>query len=403
MDAQTPATPKDPGTDRFYASLPEVKDFSGLTEAATYTPLPDNWALVVADVMNSTSAIQKGNYKAVNTVGVSVIAAVLNVLRPLEIPYIFGGDGAVLCIPERFSDRVRPALAATLAMAVRSFGLILRAAVFPATFLRQQGSDLLIARCRVSDHYVQCGLAGGGVEAAESMLKEGSLPAAYVVTPDQSESADYTGLECRWQEIRSPWGETVAIIVRANAGHPEHLRTHAAVLRAVESIYGDGERCRPVTEGAVRAAFSYKVLQNELRVKHANQGMLGVFWRLMILRAVVLYGWLLMKLRIRIHDTQWGDYKKDLVANTDFKKFDGALRLVLSGSPRQREQLEQVLLWMKQRGDVTYGIHVADSAIITCLVEQRQGGHFHFVDAAGGGYAEAARAIKQSGPAGVRW
>lgn len=388
-------------SDQFYSSLSEVPNFAGLTESSAYAPLPDDWSIVVADVVNSTSAIQKGNYKAVNTVGVSAIAAVLNVLRPLEIPYVFGGDGAVLCMPERCSDLVRPALSATLAMAVRSFGLILRAAIVPVRFLRENNSDLLLARCRVSDHYVQCGLAGGGVETAESLLKEGALPPEYIITPDPDQSADYSGLECRWQEIRSPRGETAAIIVRAHAGHPGYLRTYAAVLRAVESIYGDGEQCRPVTEDAIRAAFSYKVLQNELRVKYPGLGRLGTLRRLMVMRAVVLYGWLLMKFRARIHGAQWGDYKKDLVANTDFRKFDGSLRLVLSGSSRQREQLEQVLMWMKQKGDISYGIHVADSAIITCLVEQRQGEHFHFVDAAGGGYAEAARAIKMTAPTRV--
>jgi hypothetical protein len=31
---------------------------------------------------------------------------------------------------------------------------------------------------------------------------------------------------------------------------------------------------------------------------------------------------------------------------------------------------------------------------MTCLIDQRQGGHFHFVDAADGGYAAAAANLK---------
>lgn len=44
-------------------------------------------------------AIRSGLYKAVNILGVSVITAVVNVAKPLTIPYMFGGDGASLCIP----------------------------------------------------------------------------------------------------------------------------------------------------------------------------------------------------------------------------------------------------------------------------------------------------------------
>ncbi|MBI4419176.1 MAG: DUF3095 domain-containing protein [Ignavibacteriales bacterium] len=378
----------------FYTSVPPVQKFEALADPRNYSSLPSDWAMVVADVMNSTAAIQKGDYKAVNTVGVSVIAAILNTLRPLEVPYIFGGDGALVCIPERFSDQIKPALSATLAMAVRSFGLILRAAIVPAAFIRARGFDILVARHQVSEHYVQGAISGGGVELVESMLKDGALPADFVVTPDADASADYSGLECRWQEIRSPRGETVAIIVRSTAAHPQSLATYEAVIKTIGSIYGDDERCKPVTEGAVRAALSYRVLQNELRLKHWKQSVIRVFWHSIVLRAAVILGWFLMQFEVRFKDTDWGIYKKDLVANSDFRKFDGALRFVLSGNTRQREQLRQYLMWLEERGEVNFGIHVADSAIITCLVQEREKVHFHFIDASGGGYAAAALALK---------
>jgi hypothetical protein len=45
-------------------------------------------------------------------------------------------------------------------------------------------------------------------------------------------------------------------------------------------------------------------------------------------------------------------------------------------------------------------MHVARSAIMTCLIEERQGAHFHFVDGSGGGYAAAAAAMKKRRAAG---
>ncbi len=83
----------------FYANLPPVASLDALCDPGAFTALPDDWYLAVADVAGSTRAIAAGRYKAVNTVGVSVIAAVTNALKPLDLPYIFGGDGAIVCLP----------------------------------------------------------------------------------------------------------------------------------------------------------------------------------------------------------------------------------------------------------------------------------------------------------------
>lgn len=80
-------------TNNFYADLSTTKEFSEIADLSHYVPLPDDWSAVVADVKNSTGAINKGEYKAVNITGVSVITSILNGLKPLSVPYIFGGDG----------------------------------------------------------------------------------------------------------------------------------------------------------------------------------------------------------------------------------------------------------------------------------------------------------------------
>ena len=163
-------------SESFYSAIEPVDDFEALVRVESYTRLPDDWSLVVADVVDSTGAIEAGEYKAVNTVGVSVIAATVNALVPVEIPYIFGGDGALLCIPGRAAHEVTLAMSATTAMARESFGLELRAAIVPVSHLRESGHDILVARHRVSPHYVQCALHGGGAEVAERSLKAGELP-----------------------------------------------------------------------------------------------------------------------------------------------------------------------------------------------------------------------------------
>lgn len=47
-------------------------------------PLPNDWSVVAADIRGSTRAIAEGRYQDVNTVGVSVIAALRNVAQSVE-------------------------------------------------------------------------------------------------------------------------------------------------------------------------------------------------------------------------------------------------------------------------------------------------------------------------------
>lgn len=374
-----------------------------LARSASYVPLPRDWTVVAADVRDSTAAIDGGRYKHVNTVGVSVIAAVRNIVRPIDVPYLFGGDGAVVCVPGRFAEACRRALAGTIAMAEASFGLELRACVVPIGWVRGQGYDILVARHRVSAHYIQCALYGGGASHVERSLKRGGLPHEFRVSADADAQADYGGLECRWSEIPSPRDETVAVIVDATGGSASltgekaaALDVYSAVMQRIRNIYGEPDACRPVAVDGLAVTLSRSVLDNELGLTAWRLGAFGRFLARARLRLEVIVGWVLLRLGVRTDATDWGAYETDLVANTDFRKFDGSLRLVLSGTAEQRGRLTAYLDARREAGELAFGLHVARSAVMTCLIEERQGAHFHFVDGAGGGYAAAALAMKES-------
>ena len=76
-------------------------------DPALYSPLPDDWTIGVADIVESTKAIANQRYKAVNMAGAAVIAAVTNALEGREFPFVFGGDGASFAVGARRS-RARP-------------------------------------------------------------------------------------------------------------------------------------------------------------------------------------------------------------------------------------------------------------------------------------------------------
>ena len=101
------------GTDIFYGAIPVFRGFGSLMDPAMYAPLPDDWTLGVADIVELTKAIANQRYKAVNMAGASVIAAVANALEGREFPFVFGGDGASFAVSPGDLERAREALAAT--------------------------------------------------------------------------------------------------------------------------------------------------------------------------------------------------------------------------------------------------------------------------------------------------
>ena len=86
-------------TVNFYHDLPALESFAETIETDRHAQVPGDWWIVVADVIGSTKAIEAGAYKKVNTVGVACIAAVVNVDRSVDMPFVFGGDGATFAVP----------------------------------------------------------------------------------------------------------------------------------------------------------------------------------------------------------------------------------------------------------------------------------------------------------------
>ena len=82
----------------FYGRIPVFHGFARLMDPALYAPLPEDWIVGVADIVDSTRAIADQRYKAVNMAGAAVIAAVTNALQGREFPFVFGGDGASFAV-----------------------------------------------------------------------------------------------------------------------------------------------------------------------------------------------------------------------------------------------------------------------------------------------------------------
>ena len=91
----------------FYDRVPITRDFLALSDPEQFTPVPDDWIVGVADIVDSTGEIARGRYKTVNMVGAAVISGMINALGGRVFPYVFGGDGAGFAIPKCDADMAR--------------------------------------------------------------------------------------------------------------------------------------------------------------------------------------------------------------------------------------------------------------------------------------------------------
>ena len=323
----------------FYAGLPVLAEFGAVTDTANFAPLPSDWHVATCDVRNSTLAVQAGHYKHVNTVGASAVTAVLNAAGELEIPFVFEGDGSTFCVPPQLLEDAKAALVKTQEMARRSFGLELRVATLPVAKIREAGLDLLVARVRVSENYIQAAFAGGGMAFADRYMKDpATAPLCEVKAGSVAPRGSLDGLECRWQDIPSRHGETVSLMVRALVSEARAAAVlYREVMTKVHDIYGSDEACHPVTLPALAPALDAKRLGNEVGVRAAERGRFGKWLYLMRARRLVILGWFLMQFGLKTEQTDWSRYKETLVRNTDVRKFNDIYRQILAGNTAQRD------------------------------------------------------------------
>jgi hypothetical protein len=372
----------------FYARMPVFADFAGIIDPARYQPLPDGWLIGLTDVEHSTQAIQDGRYKAVNTAGASVIAAVTNAVSGRPFPFVFGGDGASIAVSARDEGPVRAALAATAAWSRDELDLTLRAALVPVSAVREQGLDVGVARFAPSTNVSYAMFSGGGLAWAERSMKAGQFavaPSAPGVRPDLA------GLSCRWNDIPASRGLILSLVLApVRHGDPAFRKLVEALLADLES---SAEVARPVPDGAPGVGWPPPGLDLEARASRKSGE--GLFLAWLRVAAATLLAFVVMRLGIRVGGFDPAVYRRDVVANSDFRKFDDNLRMTLDCTPDLADEIERRLARARHDGIARFGLHRQSAALMTCIVPSiAESNHFHFVDGAAGGYALAARQLK---------
>jgi len=114
-----------------------------------------------------------------------------------------------------------------------------------------------------------------------------------------------------------------------------------------------------------------------------------------VVLAVTLWAYVVMRLGIKVGNFVPKTYVQQVAENSDFRKYDDGLRMILDCSPELEAALTRRLAAAASSGIVRYGLHGQDAAMMTCFTPSvMRSDHVHFIDGARGGYASAATALK---------
>jgi hypothetical protein len=375
------------GSDKFYGTIPVFRGFARLMEPSLYSPLPADWSIGVADIVESTKAIAEARYKAVNMAGAAIIAAVTNALQGREFPFVFGGDGASFAVAPDDLERAREALAATAIWVKEDLDLTMRVALVPLAAIRTAGLDVRVARFGPSPNLSYAMFSGGGLGWAEAAMKRGEF--AVPMAPPGTQP-DLSGLSCRFEEIPAARGLILSVLVL-----PVRGADPGAFRRLIEDIVTLVERSpdsgRPVPQGGPPLRWPPAGVEFEARAQRGG----ALLTRRLRVFAWTLFYYLVMRFGIKVGGFVPKIYTQQVVENSDFRKYDDGLRMVVDCAPDLDRALSARLAAASAEGIVRYGLHRQDAAMMTCFTPSAmRSDHVHFIDGARGGYASAATALK---------
>jgi len=376
----------------FFAGLPLLATSRDTFDLGQYRPAPDDWEVAVTDIVDSTGAIAKGRHKTVNFVAATGIAALRNLCAPIRIPFLFGGDGAVVMVPPEYAAKARTELARVRGMAARDFELTMRVGLVAVKELRRLGRDVLVGRYEPTPGNSFGVFLGGGVGLLEDSIRgRGSndlaaladVPAAL----DDGAPVDLEGLSCRWDTLHSARGAMLTLILQ---GGTDLSDVHARVA----ALAGPDAQTRPVSQDTLKLRWPPPDFMLEARARRRGGSL--VLWACRVLIDTLVARVLLARAKpTGSFDPQ--RYRAEMVTNTDFCKYDETVCLVIDCPRAAIEAIKGYLEQIAPARGIRYGIHVSQTALMTCLVTSAADSlHVHFVDGGAGGYTSASLSLKSA-------
>jgi len=371
----------------FYSRLAPIRSATGVFDDANYVEAPADWLLAVSDIRGSTAAVAAGRHSDVNFAAAAMIAALTNLCG--QIPYQFGGDGATALVPPSDEKEVRRVLARVRSFAARDFNLELRIGLVPVRSLRERQKVVLVGRYEASPGSAYAVFRGGGIELMELSVKDrGDSTLAHEAMigdgEDDGDPPDLTGLSCRWTPVKAARGRMVSLVLRC--------ADHRAIHKEIARIAGL-ETLNAVTQAALEPRWPPKGLVREAK---ARRGRVPLFLMVPVVAVITFVAFLFVRNRWNTRNFNANRYVKEVAEGAvDFARSDESLCVVFDCPADRIEPVRTYLDDRVARGELKYGMHLSDHAVMTCLVVSPDyGQHVHFVDGGDGGYTQAATQLK---------
>jgi hypothetical protein len=222
------------------------------------------------------------------------------------------------------------------------------------------------------------------MEYAEKLIKEQDFTLPNV---ENANEPVLDGLTCRWKPVPSQKGLILCLMIKARQ---DEKAVYEQILNELKRLFPEGiEEHNPARpeHSSYQSVFKSMILESRLQMRTLSFAFLK--------RLIELFpAWFVFNLKLPI--PQIRNYVHQTPEHSDYRKFDGLLRMVIDTEKSKAESIKSFLSQLHAQGKVHYGIHETTHSLMTCFVESlNPGDHLHFVDAADGGYSIAASRMKQ--------
>ncbi len=376
----------------FYKKLPVIQlPIHEVFRQGLFTDVPEDWEVVVADIKNSTQAVQEGRHNDVNLVAASSIIVALNVGKKhnTDIPFFFTGDGGTMLIPGKLLLEVLAGLVQHNDNSVKNFKLSLHIGHQSVKNIMAAGHAIKIARVEFSKNFIKPVILGNGLKYAEEMIKSPANITAVHAPADIVASME--GLECRWDKVKAPQDNNEIVCYIIEALEPEHhAATYAQVLQKLNEVYGEAVARNPLSIERLNLLLNGEKIKKEMLARF-GKWKVGYFVKAFLISMV---GKLYFKFNISIDGLRGKDYLRQVINNADTLTIDGKVSTIITGHADKRKEYIAYLQQMEEESKLIFGHHISNESIMTCYIQNRNEEHIHFVDGGDGGYTAASREFK---------
>ncbi|ANE49362.1 DUF3095 family protein [Flavisolibacter tropicus] len=378
----------------FYKDLPPLQlPITDILYDHNFSQIPPSWHIIIADIKNSTAAINNGRHNDVNLVAAGSLIAALNICkkRNIEVPFFFGGDGGSLLVPQPILMEVLAGLALHNQNSQKYFGLEMHIGFMSIQEVLNAGYHIKITKLKVDNFLNKALIIGNGMQYAEKQIKYAANISSSL-NEDRPSQLNLTGLECRWDRVKPPVAEHEVVCYLIDSPQlVNQLSIFRNALSQIDNVFGDINHRHPLSIERLKLLLSFSRLKKEMLAKYGK-------WKITyFLNSFLknLFGWFVFKFHIKSPKFDAQRYIEQIISHSDSLLIDGRINTIISGTPQQHSQFLNYLTEQENAGQLLFGHYSNRESVITCYIENYKDKHIHFLDGADGGYTEAAKELKR--------